>query len=226
MIKKLALLLLLSGICLSSQAQIYAEDYNLNNTHNITRGGIGMVYSVMAGVTMPRLTDKADELDITNPAGYQIGFSGGISFGGLEILPEIWYQHDKSKIGNMPISHNTSGKGTTSYDEDSGTMTSNSIEVPIIFAMKLGPVRFNVGPSFSLLNSCKSRFDDEDFTYDFGRTRSTVGYVAGVSTVLYQHFIVDFRYTGRFVSVSNYSTDYEEHDYRFYSLSFNVGYRF
>lgn len=212
---KFALLALLLGVCVSASAQIYKEDYIINKDNSLKEPKVNMIYGLMAGVNVPVMSDKNDVVEIDNTAGYQLGMMWGVDMGALEIVPEIWYQHNKSNIY-----HST-------YKEE-GHLISNGIEVPIIFAMSFGDiVRLNLGPSFSLMSDAKYRSVDGDEEEDFGRYKSTAGYVVGVSVTLSKRFIFDARYSGRFVSTeSTWHSASSEHDYRFYSYSFNLGYRF
>lgn len=218
---KLTLLALSLMLGLNASAQQYSEDYIVQKG-NVQRGQrVDMIYGVMAGITVPRLSDKNNVLEVKNTTGYQAGIMWGVDLGGLEIVPEIWYQHDKSQI-----------RSTSSTN--SGELVSNSIEVPIIFAMQWGPIRINVGPTFSLMSNSQFNITEsetiEPQTLDFGRTKSTVGYSVGLSTLIAEHLILDARYIGRFVSTSKAWYDgyneVEHYKYRYYGFTFNVGYRF
>ncbi len=213
---KITLLALLLGLCFPLSAQIYDEDYVIEKNVSSIGSKIDMVYGVMAGVTIPRLSDKEGILDVENTAGYQIGMMWGVGLGALEIVPEIWYQHENTKL-------------MQSGDDDVYEMVSSGIEVPIIFAMRFTDwLRFNVGPSFSLMNNSKLHFEDKDKEpVDFGRTRSAAGYVVGLSATISQNFILDVRYTGRFVSTGlDWYNGWTQYEYRYYNMAFNVGYRF
>ncbi len=212
---KMLLLLPLLACVTSLSAQQYKEDYVIDRSGSYGGSQTGMVYGVMAGINVPLMTDKMEKVDVGGTAGFAMGMMWGVNLGGLQIAPEIWYQHDKSSL-------EYSSKGIE------GDLVSNSIEVPIVFGMKLGPMRLNVGPSFSLMSDSTLQVaGDEDI--DFGRTKSTAGYLVGLSTTLMDHLILDVRYTGRFVSVTNpwyTSTGEDDPDYRYYSFGINVGYKF
>ncbi len=216
---KITLLALFMGLCLPISAQIYSDDYNIHEIKdNITLKGpkYGMIYGVMAGVNIPVMSDKQDLVDVTSTTGYQFGMMWGVDMGILEIVPEIWYQHNKSNIY-----HN--------YYESEGELVNSSIEMPIILAVSFADYfRFNIGPSFSLMSSSEYRpLDPNDSVEDFGPIKSTVGYVLGFSATVKERFVIDARYTGRFVSVdSEWHSGASEHEYRFYNYSFNIGYRF
>lgn len=212
---KITLLALLLGFCLPLSAQIYAEDYIIQKDIIAKSSRAQMIYGVMAGVTMPKLSDKQDALDISNATGFQLGMMWGVGLGALEIVPEIWYQHENTKLTEV------------CYDEKY-SMVSNNIEVPILFVMRFADwFRFNIGPSFSLMNSTKIVADDDGDSIDFGRTRSAAGYTVGLSATLSERYIIDLRYTGRFVSAdTEWHTGANSYEYRYYNMAFSVGYRF
>ncbi len=197
-------------------AQQYKQDYVISKGAPASATRTAMVYGVMGGVTLPRMTDKSEVIDITNTAGYSVGLMWGLDLGGLSIIPELWYQHD-----NTQVEH-------TSRNVE-GDLITHSIEMPVVFGMKLGPIRLNVGPSFSLMSSSKIRVDGEE-DVDFGKFKSTAGYLVGLSSLLWDHVVLDLRYTGRFVTTSTpwYDTSGtdEAYEYRYYSFGFNIGYRF
>ncbi len=212
MIRRISLLLLLVGLATSVSAQIYSEDYVIDKRGGRGGSSVNMIYGVMVGVTAPMMTDKLDKVDISNKAGYQLGVVFGVDMGGLEIRPEIWWQYDKSDLEVL-----SSG--------EYGKLKSNSIEVPIIFGLGFGPINLNVGPSFSLMSDCT--FDDQGDTIELGSIKSTVGYVLGLDFRLFDNFVIDARYTGRFISSdSRWIGSLAEADFRSYSYSINVGYRF
>lgn len=199
----------------SLSAQQYSEDYVIHKNAVDKDHQTQMIYGVMAGVSIPVMSDKQSVVDISNTAGYEIGMMWGVDLGGINIVPEIWYQHDKTDLKN-----NSNGV--------EGELVSHSIEVPILFGVEFGPMRFNFGPSFSLMSNSKILVAGEEEA-DFGRVKSTAGYLFGLSAVLMEHLILDFRYTGRFVSTSNAwyeGYDGTEHDYRYYSFGVNLGYKF
>ncbi len=213
---KYLILALLIAATTSLSAQQYAEDYIIH------KGGaprhhnkVEMVYGVLGGVILPQLSEKGDDIDVSNKAGYGFGMMWGLKFGGIEFVPEIWYTHANTTL-------NKSGNDNK-YD-----LVSHDIEVPLIFSIPVGEsgLRFNVGPTFSMLNNSKLKEDGKDYT-DFGRTKSTSGYLIGASLTLFEHLILDFRYTGRYIAtdVPWFSGD-DIYRYRYYNFGFNVGYRF
>ncbi|MFI3259606.1 MAG: outer membrane beta-barrel protein [Rikenellaceae bacterium] len=219
---RVTLALLLTSLCLSASAEQTEQTEqslpSINDDYVISKRPAGqkidMIYGVVAGLTLPKMSDRAKSLDITNTMGFAVGLKYGVDLGGLEIVPEVWYQHDRTSI----------------YNKDKGyfgDLYSNSIEVPILFSMELFKnFSVNVGPSFSLMSNSKIESDDID-DVDFGRVKSTVGYLFGFSYTFFEHYIVDLRYTGRFVSsdVEWFKGD-ESYDYRYYSFGVNIGYRF
>lgn len=192
-------------------AQRYAEDYVINRGAKPNRH-VEMIYGVAAGTAFPKMSDKQDLIDINNKAGYEFGMMWGVKLGGLEVVPEIWYSHANTDL-------------RIKSTDETYYLVSHDIEMPIIFAIPVSFLRFNVGPTFSLMN--QSHIEVAGESIDFGRTKSTAGYLIGVSALIREHFIVDFRFTGRFVSNSQEWFEEQTHyDYRYYSFGLHAGYRF
>lgn len=218
-VKKITLALTLALAPLAASAQHYSQDYV-----DVKQGGvhhhnpIKMVYGAMVGIDIPDMADRSGVNDISNSVGARVGMMWGVDLGGVELVPELWYIHNKADITN-----NNSGL--------TGQLVSNSIEVPILFAIPFADiVRFNVGPSFSLMSEGQLTVDGYDDTLEFGRMKSTCGYTIGLSGLVWQHMIIDARFTGRFATTSNMSFNdieaVEQHDYRYFSFAVNIGYRF
>ncbi len=212
---RLTILTLLLAVTSSAVvAQQYAEDYVISKGTKQSRQ-VDMIYGVMTGVILPKLSDKQDKLSIDNKAGYGIGMMWGVDLGGLEIVPEFWYTHSNTTL-------NVVGE-SDSYD-----LVGHSIEVPIVFSIPFAEsgLRFNVGPTFALMSNTKLKEAGEE-DIDFGRTKSTAGYLIGLSLTLYERLILDCRFTGRYVSTDTqwYNSD-ESYSYRYYDFAVNVGYRF
>ncbi len=214
--RKILFTLIVIASCSPLWAQHYTEDYVIDARMKGSRtSDLGMVYGLMVGANIPLLTDKIDVADVSQAAGFQIGARWGVDLGGLEIVPEIWYMHDKMHVES---------KSTNS----TGDLVTNSLEFPIVFGIGLGQyVRFDVGPSFSLMSNNKYYDDDGSDVEDFGSFKSTFGYLIGFSTTIAEHYVVDLRYSGRFVSTElAHPHGGEESDYRYYNICINFGYRF
>ncbi len=208
--------LLLAAVTTLS-AQQYSEDYIIKKSPKQS-SNIEMVYGVLAGVVLPKLSDKQDKLSISNKAGYGFAMMWGVDLGTIEVVPEIWYTHSNTDLAVI----NT----TDRYE-----LVSNTIEIPVIFSLPIAEsgLRFNVGPTFALMSNSKLT-DTSDPTaeqIDFGRTKSTAGYLIGMSLTLFERLILDCRFTGRYVSTEKpWHTGSESYDYRYYDFAVNVGYRF
>lgn len=104
---------------------------------------------------------------------------------------------------------------------------SNVVEVPILFSYRgLGPMRFSLGPQFSIAGT--ARYDSLTGVgerIEFGRLRSSVGYVASVGVELSRSLLVEARYTGNFAKSENY---FEGREFQTTSgwLSLNVAFTF
>lgn len=110
-------------------------------------------------------------------------------------------------------------RGAAAYDVDSGVM-----ELPILFSYRgLGPLRLNVGPVLSLAGT--GRYSNGRERIEFGRLRSTLGWMAGIGVELTQHLVVDARFTANFARQDNY---FEGEEFRTSSswVGLNVAYMF
>ncbi|MBR4995086.1 MAG: outer membrane beta-barrel protein [Alistipes sp.] len=101
---------------------------------------------------------------------------------------------------------------------------SNIMEIPLLFSYRgLGPVRLNVGPVLSLAGT--ARYDAGSERVEFGRVRSTIGYVAGVGVELSRHLLLDARFVGNFAAPSNYFEG-AEFSSPYYWVVLSLGYMF
>jgi hypothetical protein len=71
----------------------------------------------------------------------------------------------------------------------------NRLEIPVLLAIKLGPIHFNAGPSATIqIGSPKALINDPNFG-DMYRS-ATFGFQAGVGLDLFKKIILDARYNG------------------------------
>lgn len=90
-----------------------------------------------------------------------------------------------------------------SLGQFSADVKSNIMEIPLLFSYRgLGPVRLNCGPVLSIGGT--ARYDVGVEKVEFGRMRSTVGYVVGAGVSLTPHLLLDARFVGNFAKPSNY----------------------
>ncbi|MFI3305387.1 MAG: outer membrane beta-barrel protein [Rikenellaceae bacterium] len=210
---KLTFLLLMAALCTTTSAQHYKGDYVRGAQQSRNVPNLRTFCGVMAGVTAPQLSEKVGDLKIDNNLGFNMGIMWGVDFGSIEIVPEIWYQHSKVEI----------------HDNDTksgGELSSNSIEMPIILALKVGALRLNLGPSFTLMSNNKINSARES-DVEFGEIKKMGGYVVGLSLTIINQIILDARYTGRFAARrSEWYDGGAELEYRYSTFGVNVGYRF
>lgn len=168
-------------------------------------------YGVWAGVNVTRLQSK--EISVNNVknsmTGYQVGAMAQLDLPFVDLIPELWYVHGKSSIGNNSV-------------------TNHTIEVPVLVSMTfLDYIRVKVGPSFSLYNQGMIHFANGN-KLNIGRVEPTVGYVIGGGLDIYR-FMVDVRYNGQFKSqesILGVEIDNSAFDLRTHTFSLNIGYRF
>ncbi len=175
-----------------------------------------MITTLSVGASMPTYSEKGGSLDITNSFGWGAGFSWGVDLGAVEILPEIWFRQSYYDLYNSGVKE--------SYD-----VVANTIEVPIIGAIKIGALRLNLGPVLSLMDNNNGTSTNGKSSVELGRTRSAAGYLVGLSGVIASHIVVDLRFVGSFASVDGvwYDSKYEAYyKYSYRSFNLNVGYRF
>ncbi len=173
-----------------------------------------MIYGVMAGVNVPKLTEKDGLMDISNRLGFGFGMMWGVDFGRVELVPEIWYT--RTNVDMMVVG-----------SSESYSMGCNNIEVPILVAIPFGAIRLNFGPTLSLVNNSTLQEVDGDESIDFGRTRSTVGYLVGASCTFNNNMIIDLRLSGGLKAVEmEWYKGNKSYNYNFFSCGLNVGYRF
>lgn len=85
----------------------------------------------------------------------------------------------------------------------SADVKSNVMEIPLLFSYRaLGPVRLNVGPVLSIGGTARYEVGIEKV--EFGRMRSTLGYMVGAAVSLTPHLLLDARFVGNFAKPLNY----------------------
>ncbi|MFR9602392.1 MAG: outer membrane beta-barrel protein [Rikenellaceae bacterium] len=193
-----------------SQQQSRTTYSQYNNSYSIT-----MVYGLAAGVTCPILKVDGNNADVSTNAGFKGGMMWGVDFGVVRVVPELWYSTFK-------MDFREDGAGLKGSE-----LVNRSIDFPIMVGFNLGnsPFRFNCGPSFSLM--CKNTLKDGGKEYDYGRIKSNVGYVLGLSCDVISNLFLDLRYTGRFTANSNeWNTVGDPYNITMYTIDITAGVRF
>ncbi len=127
------------------------------------------------------------EVVLQNAKTAEWGFQGGvfmrISLGALYIQPEVLF---------------ATATNSVSYDDVEGTGAAviynqkfNKLNIPILFGLKLGPLRINAGPAASVMIS-----DVTDVIEGATYKRATFGYQAGLGVDLFKKLTLDLRYEG------------------------------
>lgn len=105
----------------------------------------------------------------------------------------------------------------------------NRLSIPILFGLKLGPVRFDLGPAASIMiGSPEALIDDPDFESMY---KSAVwGYQAGLGIDLFEKLTFDIRYAGslgeQFGDAATIGTQTFQLDYGQSSFLMSVGLMF
>ncbi|MBO3698671.1 porin family protein [Roseivirga sp. E12] len=149
----------------------------------------------------PRVALTSTTIDFKDPVtnftegdaqvGYQFGVFLRAKLLGLYIQPELLFSKTSSVLDVL-------GGGGGSVDFDF-----NKIDVPVMVGYKLGPIRLQVGPSFSFLTSAESTdagglVEDVKDNYN----SATVGYQAGIGLDILK-FVIDVKYEGNLTAFAD-----------------------
>lgn len=141
----------------------------------------------------PRVALISTTLDLKDPIagitegdaqiGYQFGVFLRAKLLGLYIQPELLFTNSESILDVV-------GSGEAKFEF-------NKIDVPVMVGYKLGPLRLQVGPSFSFLTSAEGTDPlsglVEDIKDDYNS--ATIGYQAGIGVDILK-FVIDVKYEG------------------------------
>ncbi len=167
---------------------------------------VGLDFGAEFGISGSNYKIKGDRSAIDNEIGYTAGISAKIGLVILDVGPELWYTRNLASISD------------TKYFGETGNLKSNSIDVPVVVALSiLGPLKLEVGPSFSLYNNAKVDYGGN--TYDLGRIKPDVGYVAGLKLNLLGLVTMSVRYNGY---LSKTAVDFMGTSYDMSSGSYSV----
>lgn len=131
--------------------------------------------------------DLANIKEGSAKVGYQLGVFARFNLIGIFVQPELLFTSSGSAL-------DVTGVGEVSVDF-------NKIDVPVMVGMKLGPVRLQVGPSFSFLSSAERTISGVVTDVKENYESSTVGYQAGVGIDI-SKLVIDLKYEG---SLSTFS---------------------
>lgn len=166
-------------------------------------------YGITAGANVPHYSTHTDGVGIGNKWGWQAGIVLRINTPIIGIQPELLYVRNAIDLT------------APNYDLN---VKSNSLSLPLLASVRLlRIIHINVGPVFSLTNSCKYKF--EGTKYDFGRMQPTVGYAVGAAVQL-QHLLVDLRFNGQFKTTESLNHHNITVKMQSYSVALSLGYLF
>lgn len=152
-------------------------------TASAQRPRVRVEWGAVGGINIPDFSTNMDRTEVKNKLGWQAGIVTAVNFGAFAIEPQILYVRQGLRI-------RPEGEGEIN-------LKSNSIDVPVLVSLRLlKPLRFYVGPVFTVMNDCKQKSGGD--LLDFGRVRPTMSYTAGVGVVLLRHMLIDLRYNGQF----------------------------
>ncbi len=155
--------------------------------------------------------------------GAQLGFHAGVfarlTLLGFYLQPEAMFTSAGGKLTVVPSS-------TASQQvEEIWDLSYNKLDVPVMVGKKIGPLRLNVGPVFSIMLSDDAR--DVNLVSDFEQKykNAVIGYQAGLGLDIGK-ILLDFRYEGnlsKFGDAINISGNSFPTDLRQNQLIFSLG---
>ena len=199
------ILMFVAVVCgiLECQAQRF-EEY-LYSSQKYRRMEMGLtVGGVYLFTSMPEEIDASAKLGLR--AALQMSYIWQESYA---LQMEIGYLYNKIEAG---------------VESNRLDVKSNVLEIPVLFSYRgLGRMRLNLGPQFSLGGTARYQLPSEKI--EFGRLRSTVGYVVGLGVDISDHLLLEARYTGSFAHSLNYFEG-REFESRSKWVTLSIGYMF
>lgn len=116
---------------------------------------------------------------------FHLGLFGRLSFLGMHIQPELNYTNERYSLRTM-------------FNEEAtaSTVRINSVDLPVLFGVKLLWLRFQFGPVFNLSTdvSLRHRGGSNHWVH---LDKATVSYIIGLGADI-RRFTLDIRYNGEF----------------------------
>ena len=161
--------------------------------------GIGAQYNWFE--TMPVSADFTPNITMRMSYGGALQFRLNIGkFFGIQ--PEISYAKANLKINDN--AHGFSAKAS-----------SNVVQMPLLFSIKLAMLRLNAGPVFTLMDDTTYNLALSDDTLQqmpMGRLYPAVTYAAGVTLKLGRFMMLDLRYANQFCDIKSTNQYIWTHD--------------
>lgn len=212
MIKKSFLVLAFTAIfALSAQAQLPFIDFGVKVGINNLDHKFNSNSAITDGLNTYGF--KTDD-----KVGWHIGGQARINLMMFHIQPEILFSHNAY---DMDLAH------LASTGISSTKVKVNSIDVPLLFGVKMLIFRVQVGPMFTIMTDAKT---SGGLVNDVSMSKPAASYLIGVGADL-SRFTVDVRYNGHFsrtrqtFTVDGVNTASTHHS-RDKGLTFSLGYLF
>ncbi len=169
----------------------------------------------------PRVALISSEIKLKDPLatvtegdaqiGYQVGVFLRFKLLGLYVQPELLITNTQSVL-------EVAGTGTVDFEF-------GKFDVPVMVGYKLGPLRLQVGPTFSFLSKAEST-DPGAVAQDIkdNYKSATVGYQAGIGVDILK-FVVDLKYEGNLSAFADALPAGINSDQRQNSIVFAVGFK-
>lgn len=215
----LAFVLLLTAAGPGAYAQTMTADELFPEDARRRRTRLRTEWNLYAGATFADWSSDVAAMKFDPKVGYHVGFDMALLFSHrIALVPELRFTHTSVNI-----------TGTAGYV---ARVKSNGIDFPLMFEYRIlrGRLRFQAGPSFTLMDSNSYSYRGDDM--EGLRLRPTVTYVLGVRGVLGRRVSVGARFNGQFNRTEQVigrhagDVDYESYRLGSYRLSVSVGYRF
>ncbi len=170
-------------------------------------------WGVLGGVNIADYSTNMGDIDVKDRLGWQVGIMTAVNWGAVALEPQILFVRQGLKIRPEGV--------------EQIRLRSHSIEIPVLASLRiLKPLRFYLGPVFTVMNDCKDKQGDN--LIDFGRVRPTVSFAGGLGIQLNRHMLIDLRYNGQLRSKHNVALpDGRMIDkMRMFNVAFSFGYIF
>ena len=154
--------------------------------------GVRTEWGVVAGVHHPlaKFNMGSSTAELKANTGFAAGVHMGLRIVGiLGIQTEIIYSYNKIALESQKQGFSTE-------------IRCNTVQIPALISLRVGLVRFNVGPVFNIVDN-PTYLDRKEEKVLFGALRPTICYAAGVSTCLMNRLIIDARVTSGFKAMEN-----------------------
>ena len=148
---------------------------------------------------------------------FHVGVFGRFSFLGMHIQPELNYSNERYSLRTLFQEESTSS-----------TVRINSIDLPVLFGVKLLWLRFQFGPVFNLSTDVSLRHRG-GASHWVHLDEPTVSYIIGLGADI-KRFTIDIRYNGQFKRPTQYTAVGEDEGFngrmKYRNWTFGFGYMF